>query len=254
MTEAVPLVPLAGKVVLVTGASRGIGRAIARAAGSAGARVVVTARGRLDATLDDLTQNKIECHGLLGDVAEPDDAFRIVQETVGRFGRIDVLINNAANLVTGPLINASYADFDRSMRVNVGGPFLMTQAASRQMITLGEGVIINIGSDLAMRGRADYAIYCASKGALLQLTRATAIELGEHGIRVVMLSPAVTNTEMASPALSDPAIRRELLAKGTIGRINEPEDVAAAAIFLASPAARTVTGCNWPIDGGVMAR
>jgi meso-butanediol dehydrogenase / (S,S)-butanediol dehydrogenase / diacetyl reductase len=254
MTQTGPLLPLAGKVVLVTGASRGIGRAIAQAAGSAGACVVVTARGRLDATLDDLTRRGIKCHGVLGDVAEPADAFRVVRETVDRFGRVDVLINNAATLVTGPLMDASYADFDRSMRVNVGGPLLTIQAAGRQMRAQGEGVIINIGSDLALRGRADYAIYCASKGALLQLTRAAAIELGEYGIRVVMLSPAVTNTEMASPALSDPAIRRDLLAKSTIGRINEPEDVATAAIFLASPAARTVTGCNWPIDGGVLAR
>lgn len=245
---------LARKVVLVTGASRGIGAAIAQAAGEAGASVVVMARSGTEAIISKLGSLSIPCISFEGDVANPRDAQRAVGAAVEKFGTIDILINNAAALVVGPMLDATVEDFDRSISVNVRGAFLMTQAAGRRMAEKGDGVIINIGSDLALRGRADYAIYCTTKGALLQLTRASAIELGAHGVRVVMLSPAVTNTEMAAPALADPETRAALYAKGTIARINEPEDVAAAAIFLASPAARTVTGCNWPIDAGVMAR
>lgn len=245
---------LAGKVVLVTGASRGIGAAIARAVGEAGASVFVMARGGTDAIVSRLRADNVPCAAFEGDVSNPDDAQRAVDTAIEAFGALDVLVNNAAALVVGPMLDARIEDLDRSLSVNVKGPFLMTQFAGRHMAQRGEGVVVNIGSDLAMRGRADYAIYCATKGALLQLTRASAIELGAHGVRVVMLSPAVTNTEMAAPALADPKMRAELYAKGTIARINEPEDVAAAVVFLASPMARTVTGCNWPIDAGVLAR
>lgn len=245
---------LAGKVVLVTGASRGIGAAIAQAAGEAGASVVVMARSGTDAIVSKLSSLSVPCASFEGDVSKPEDARRAVSGAVEKFGAIDVLVNNAAALTVGPFLEARIEDFDRSYSVNVRGPFLMTQIAGHHMAKRGEGVIINIGSDLATRARADYSIYGTTKGALLQLTRASAIELGAHGVRVVMLSPAVTNTEMAAPALADPKIRAELYAKGTIDRINEPEDVAAAAVFLASPAARTVTGCNWPIDSGVLAR
>jgi NAD(P)-dependent dehydrogenase (short-subunit alcohol dehydrogenase family) len=245
---------LAGKVVLVTGASRGIGAAIAFAAGKGGANVVVMARSGATAAVSRLKESSIPCVAFEGDVSNPEDATRAVETAVGAFGSLDVLVNNAAVLALGPLLEAPVEDFDRLMSVNVRGPFLMSQAAGRHMSARGQGVIINIGSDLALRGRADYAIYCTSKGALLQLTRASAIELGAYGVRVVMLSPAATNAGMAAPALADPEIRADLISKGTIGRINEPEDVAAAAIFLASPLARTVTGCNWPVDAGVLAR
>lgn len=246
--------PLAGQVLLVTGGGRGIGAAIALAAAAAGARVVVTARTEPTETRDQIIQRGGEALSVAGDVANAADADHIVAETVARFGRVDVLVNNAAILETAPLLDTDVESFDRVMSTNVRGVFLMTQAAGREMVGQQSGVIINIGSDLAVRGRAEYAAYAASKGAVLQLTRTAAIELGADGVRVVMLSPAVTNTELARPALADPQIRADLVAKGTLDRINEPEDVAAAAIFLASPAARTVTGCNWPIDAGVLAR
>ncbi|MBM7827670.1 NAD(P)-dependent dehydrogenase (short-subunit alcohol dehydrogenase family) [Microbacterium aurum] len=205
------------------------------------------------------TRARIEANGgeafsVAGDVADEEDAERMVEQTAAHFGTVDVLVNNAALLETSPILDTDIASFDRVMNANVRGVFLMIRAAGRRMVDQRYGVIINIGSDLAVRGRADYAAYAASKGAVLQLTRTAAIELGTHGVRVVMLSPAVTNTELARPALEDPQTRAELLSKGTLQRINEPEDVAAAAVFLASSAARTVTGCNWPIDAGVLAR
>lgn len=245
---------LEGLVVLVTGGGRGIGAAIAVAAAEAGARVVVAARGEPVRVRDAILEGGGEAASVQGDVSVPEDAERIVAETVARFGRIDVLVNNAAVLEVAPLLETEVEAFDRTMAVNVRGVFLMTQAAGRRMAEQGSGVIVNIGSDLAVRGRAEYAAYSASKGAVLQLTRSAAIELGAHGVRVTMLSPAATNTELARPALEDPEIRADLLAKGTLGLINEPEDVAAAAVFLASPLARTVTGCNWPVDAGVLAR
>lgn len=248
------LLPLAGRVVVVTGGGRGIGASIAMAAADAGAQVVVAGRTEPVETRERIVERGGEALSVAGDVADPADAEGIIAEAVARFGKIDVLVNNAAVLETAPLVETDVASFDRVMRTNVRGVFLMTQVVAHRMVQQQSGVIINIGSDLAVRGRADYAAYAASKGAVLQLTRTAAIELGTSGIRVVMLSPAVTNTELARPALEDPRVRAELLAKGTLDRINEPEDVAAAAVFLASDAARTVTGCNWPIDAGVLAR
>lgn len=245
---------LDGQVLLVTGGGRGIGAAIALAGADAGARVVVVGRTEPTGIRDHIVQRGAEAISVAGDVANSADAERIVAAAVTRFGGVDVVVNNAAVLETAPLLDTDVDSFDRVMTTNVRGVFLMTQAAGRRMAAQQSGVVINIGSDLAVRGRAHYAAYAASKGAVLQLTRTAAIELGAHGVRVVMLSPAATNTEMARPALADPQTRADLLSKGTLDRINEPEDVAAAAIFLASPAARTVTGCNWPIDAGVLAR
>jgi 3-oxoacyl-[acyl-carrier protein] reductase len=253
-TEIAPV--LSGKVVLVTGARRGIGAAIATEAAAAGASVALLATRESDDTAA-----QIEAAGgaapliLTGDVSAAADAEKTVAATVDAFGRIDVLVNNAAALHVGGIFETDEADFSRVLDVNVKGVFLMSQAAARAMIdNPEEAVIVNIGSDLAERGREEYAAYSASKGAVLQLTRTLAIELGPHGIRVVMLSPAITETEMAAPALADPETRRVLLGKGVLGRINKPRDVARAAVFLASPAAHTVTGCNWPIDSGVLAR
>ncbi len=245
---------LAGKVVLVTGGGRGIGEAIGLAAASSGADVALLATRAPDAARARVEEIGGRALALTADVTSSGDVERAVHATLEEFGRIDVLVNNAAILHVGPLLTTDDDAFARTLDVNVQGVFRMTRAVGRHMVERGGGVIINIGSDLAVRGRANYAAYCASKGAVLQLTRAAAIELGQFGVRVVLLSPAVTNTELAAPALADPRIRGELIAKGTLDRINEPEDVAAAAVFLASPAARTVTGCNWPIDAGVLAR
>lgn len=241
-------------VVLVTGGGRGIGAAIARGCAMAGAKVVVAARTEPVAVRDAIVGAGGRAVSVRGDVSNPADAERLVDYTVAAFGRIDVLVNNAGIADTAPLLEMPVEMFDRTMAVNLRGSFLMTQSAGRRMVQQVSGVIINIGSDLAMRGRAQYAAYAASKGALLQLTRTTAIELGTFGIRAVMLSPAITRTEMAQHLLDDPQTRADLLGKGTLGRVNEPEDIAAAAVFLASSHARTITGCNWPVDAGVLAR
>jgi len=245
---------LEGSNVLVTGASRGIGAAIATACVSAGARVALLARTAPSELAERLQALGASAIAIEGDVSQAADAERAVEFTVREFGHIDVLVNNAAVQEAAPLLQLSEASWDRILAVNLKGPLLMTQFAGRRMAERKQGVIINIGSDLAVRGRAGCAAYTASKGALLQLTRTAAIELGEFGIRVVMLSPAVTRTELAAPALADPQTRDELIAKGVLKTFNEPEDVAAAAVFLASPFARTVTGCNWPVDAGVMAK
>lgn len=245
---------LEGKVVLVTGGSRGIGAAIAEAAAQAGASVAVMARTQPSATAERVIAAGGRAIAIAGDVSVEADAEAAVAHVVAQYGRIDVLVNNAAVLGVAPLLTGSVELFDEVMAVNVRGPFLMTRAAGRIMAERGSGVIINIGSDLAERGRAEYVSYAASKGALLQMTRSAAIELGAAGVRVVLVSPAVTNTEMAAPVLSDPVLRAEFIAKGTLDTVNEPEDVAATVVFLASPAARTVTGCNWPVDAGVLAR
>jgi NAD(P)-dependent dehydrogenase (short-subunit alcohol dehydrogenase family) len=254
MPELGPL--LRDKVVLVTGARRGIGAAIAEASANAEADVALFATGRSDETATRIeAATGREPLVLQGDVSDAADAEEMVANTVRRFGRIDVLINNAAVLHVGGLFETSEAQFRRVIDVNLKGVFLASQAAARRMVQQGHGgVILNVGSDLAVRGADGYSAYAASKGGVLQLTRTLAIELGPHNIRVVMLSPAVTETDMAAPALREPKVREMLYAKGVLGRINRPQDVAATAVFLASSSASTVTGCNWPVDGGVLAK
>lgn len=257
MPDEIHLGPvLAGKVVLVTGARRGIGATIARAAAAAGAEVALFAT-RPSSEVADLIREESGREPLIieGDVASAADAERMVAETVERFGRLDALFNNAAALHIGGIFNTSEEQLQRILDVNVKGVFLASKSAAERMIDQGEGgVIVNVGSDLAERGAHGYSAYSASKGAVLQLTRTMAIELGRHGIRVVLLSPAVTETDMAATALGDPEVRQALYDKGVLGRINRPWDVASAAVFLASPAASSVTGCNWPVDNGVLAR
>lgn len=164
--------------IIVMGGRRGIGRAIAVDAAEAGARVAVMARGDSQDTVAHLRSLGAEAMAVQGDVAKAADAQRAVDETVGAFGRLDVLVNNAAVLHTGPLLDLSEESIRSTLDANVKGVLLMTQAAARVMTAQRDDVVINIGSDLALRGRAEYVAYCASKGAVLQITTSTAVELG----------------------------------------------------------------------------
>ena len=244
---------LQDKVVLITGANRGIGAAMAVAAARAGAQIAVVVR-RPGHRVDGLPDGAAEPLVVNADMSVAAQARAAVERTVEHFGRVDVLVNNAAVHRTSPIGEVSESEFDRTLDTNLKGPFFACQAAADHMVPRGSGVIINVGSNLAFVGDMDSSVYSASKGALRLLTLSLAIELGGAGVRVLSLCPGPTNTDMAKPALEGGEARRQRLLSKTVFRsISEPADVADAMVFLASDAARRITGTSVNVDGGALA-
>jgi NAD(P)-dependent dehydrogenase (short-subunit alcohol dehydrogenase family) len=226
---------LVGKVALITGGSRGIGKAVAAAYAAEGARLFICARnaGDLQNAVDDIRRGGGEIFGLAGDVAEPDHVLSIVDAALQRFGVIDVLVNNASLL--GPrvrIVDYPYSAWREVMRVNVGGPFLMTQAVIRTMLLRGAGSIINVSSGVGRVGKALWGAYAPSKFAVEGFTQMLAEELKGTGIRVNALNPGATRTAMRAAAYpeEDPL---------TLPR---PEELTPAFVYLASDQSLAVTG------------
>jgi dihydroanticapsin dehydrogenase len=256
------------KVTLVTGAGRGIGRATALLFAEEGARVVLM---DLKAELVQETARLIAKQGgeatvVVGDVAKAMDAQALAETAVERYGRIDVLDNNAAVYLPPDILDLAEEDWDRVMDVNVKGIYLCCKAVIPHMIEAGGGSIVNVGSILSfvgLDGPQNLApAYAASKGAVLQLTRALAIRHGRDNIRVNCVCPGFTETEMAEEALAgmadSPEVKEEIRKGGAaahvLGRFGKPEEVANAILFLASDESSFVTGSPLLVDGGYLAR
>ena len=242
---------LNGKVVLVTGASRGSGAAVARRFGAAGAKGAVGYRSGADtanAAVKDIAATGTEAVAVGGDIANAEDAKAIVAKTVERFGRIDVLVNCAGVAEYRPFEKADLGLFRATFDTNVFGTIAMIQAALPHLPSPG-GRIINFSSALATRPIPTASIYSASKGAITSLSHALAKEFGPRGITVNTIAPGVIETEMTAKILKE---RGEgLKAMTPLGRIGQPDDVAGIAVFLASPDAGWLTGRTFIADGGV---
>jgi glucose 1-dehydrogenase len=247
---------LAGKVALVTGASSGIGKAIALEFGRQGAGVGVNYRG--EAAPAEAAAREIEAAGgkafaVQADVSKSDEVRRMIQQTVERLGKLDVLVNNAGIEHATPFLDKPEEEWDRTIAVNLKGPFLCTQAAAREMVRRGGGgTIVNISSvheDLAFPGYADY---CAAKGGLRMLCRDLALELAPHQINVVNVAPGAIATPINTATLNDPEKKLALERSIPLHRIGSPEEVAKLVAYLASDAAAYITGTTIFIDGGLM--
>jgi NAD(P)-dependent dehydrogenase (short-subunit alcohol dehydrogenase family) len=237
------------RVAIVTGASKGVGAVTLQAFLDSGVRVVAVSRelpGRRDEQLIDVP----------GDVADPSTGARVVEAALEAFGRIDVLVNNAAMDLYGPMGETSIEDARRVFEVNALGPLWMIRAAT-DALAERSGAIVNVTSRLAQIGVPEMAIYGASKGALRALTHGAAVELAPRGIRVNAVAPGMTETPLLSEWLAasdDPdATRARVVERIPLGRLARPEDVAAAILFLASDAAAHITGTTLPVDGGYTA-
>ncbi len=251
-----PRFDVRGQVALVTGAARGIGRACALALAQAGADVAL---GLRDARTGGDLAREIEGLGrralaLQMDMTRLLEVRQAIDAAAAHFGRLDILVNNAGLAPENPAEDVCEDDFDLTLAVNLKGTFFASQAAGRVMIRQKYGRIVNLGSQAGFVALPTESVYCMTKAAISHLTKCLAVEWARHGITVNAVAPTFIRTPGTAECLANDAFRADVLSRIPLGRIGEPMEVAAAVLYLASPAAALVTGTTLLIDGGWTAR
>jgi NAD(P)-dependent dehydrogenase (short-subunit alcohol dehydrogenase family) len=248
---------LTGKTALVTGAARGLGRAIALSLAEAGADVALGLRDRSadGGLVADITALGRRVLPLAMDVTDLAQSRGAIDAAVSEFGRLDILVNNAGGGIGSAAIDVTEEDFDAVWALNTRSTFFLSQHAARHMREAGGGAIVNIASQAGLVALPGESSYCVSKAAVIHLTRVQAVEWGEYGIRVNAVAPTFIETDGTAAALSDPAFRADTVERiAALHRIGVPTEVSGAVVFLSGPAAALVTGQTLAIDGGWTAR
>lgn len=247
---------LENKVAIVTGAATGIGQAIAIAMAREGAAITVDYVGQpgtADDTIKQITDLGGQAQAIAADVSNPDQVNNLIQQTVQKFGKLDIFVNNAGIEFKHPITEFPIDQWNKIIAVNLTGPFVCSQAAARQFIAQGNGGrIINISSiheDLPMPTNAPY---CATKGGLRMLTRTIAVELAPHQITVNNIGPGAVYTPIDADVQAQPELEKQLMAEIPLGRWGKPEEIGHLAVFLASDDAAYITGSTYFIDGGML--
>lgn len=243
---------LTGKRVLVTGATSGIGAEASRVLGRAGAEVVISGRdaGRAERVAGDLKKAGARCDIALADLGRPGEATRLAREVLDRFGRIDILVNSAGIFLRGKAESTPDEVWRQTMSVNVDATFELCREIGAAMIEAGSGKIVNVASTDGMVGVPEQAAYCASKGAVVQLTRTLGAEWIGHGVNVNAVGPCDVDTPMIAEALNEEEYREWILEAIPAGRVAQPEEICGAILYLASPASDMVVGHTLMVDGG----
>jgi NAD(P)-dependent dehydrogenase (short-subunit alcohol dehydrogenase family) len=244
---------LTGKVAIVTGGGSGIGKAIATVFVREGAKVVIAGRGRkkLEAAATEIGEH---CLAVSADVSSASGVQKLVSAALDKFKRINILVNNAAVLLPGTAESLSEEDFDQTFSINVRGLWLVTRAVLPHMRASGGGSIINIGSVLSLVGARNRVAYAASKGAVVAMTKAMALDHAGENIRVNCICPGIVETEMVAKFSTDENARRQRVALHPMGRFGQPDEIANAAVFLSSDESGWTTGSVLTIDGGYSAQ
>jgi len=246
---------LDGKVAVITGGSRGIGRAIALGLAEAGADIVVASRKLpdLEVVAGEISARGRRSLAIPTHAGRKQDIENLVKGTMDEFGRIDILVNDAGtNPAYGWLVDVEEGAWDATMGVNLKGYFLLSQAVAKIMIEQKSGCIINLASVAGFEPSEKMGVYSISKAGVVSLTQALALELGKYGIRVNAIAPGTTRTDMTRPLFEDKGFVEAHVARTPLGAFGEPEDMVGAAIYLASDASRHVTGQTIVIDGGYL--
>ena len=244
---------LDGRVALVTGGTKGLGRSMATGFVEAGAQVVVVSRHAEEAAVvaqELAAHGGTRCAGYAADVTDPAQVEVLVNRVLADFGQVDILVNNAGVNIRGPIEELSVESFETVQAINVRGPWLMCRALASHFKARRYGRVINIGSMLSVVGMAGRTPYATSKGALLQLTRVLALEWAPYGVTVNAMLPGPFATEMNLPILANPEVYQSFIARIPLGRWGELAEIQGLALFLASDAASFVTGAAVAVDGG----
>ncbi|MBJ6145073.1 SDR family NAD(P)-dependent oxidoreductase [Hymenobacter sp. BT559] len=241
---------LAGQVALITGGGTGIGFEIARCMVAAGATVIIT--GRREAVLQESVAELGEgAHFVVNDVSDLDGTDALIEQIEAEYGPLDILVNNAGINMKKPALEVTDEDFSRIIHTNLNAVFALTRAAARRMVPRGSGTIIMISSMAAYYGIDRVVAYAASKSAVEGMVKVLASEFSKHGVRVNAIAPGFIETEMSRTAMnSDPDRRDRAMRRTPMGKFGKPADIGHAAVFLASNAARYITGASLPVDGG----
>ena len=247
---------LKGKVIIVTGGNSGIGKSIVEEVARLGARVVIDYRSHPEATAaieQEIGELGGTCVGVQADVANLDDLQRLVQEALNRYGRLDVIVNNAGIETRTSILDTTPEDFDKVLNVNLRGVFFATQYAAKQMIAQGTGGrIINISSVHEDWPMPNNTPYCVAKGGVRMLTRTAGVELASKGVSIVNVGPGAVATPINDSTMNNPELLAKLNSAIPMGRMAQPEEIAKVVAFLASDAASYITATSIFADGGIM--
>jgi len=248
---------LPGKVVIITGGRRGIGKAIALAMAEAGADIAICDRviedGELNAVAEEVKRLGRRSLAVQADITHKADVDALVQRVMDEFGAVDILVNNVAMNIRALLLELSEDGWDRVIDTDLKGYYLCSQAVGKRMVDQKQGNIINIASIAAIKAAPEMGAYCIAKAGVVMLTRVLAVELAKYNIRVNAIAPYMVKTKFSQPLWSDPGTLKELESEIPLGRLAETSDIIGAVLFLASDASSYITGHTIIVDGGLSA-
>jgi len=248
----VELFSLRDTVALVTGAGKGLGKSMALALSESGAHVAVVSRTRSDieATAREIQENGVKSMPIVADVTRQEDVGKMVEKVLSELKTIDILVNNVGTYVFGHCLELSLEDWHKMLEINLTSTYLCSKIVGKHMVERRHGKIINVSSALGVFGAGGSSAYCASKGGVIQLTRALAIEWAKYNVTVNSIAPYSMETEMTKTMLEDEKIKKAIISKIPLNRIGKPSDLSGVVVFLASKASDYITGQVIFVDGG----